>query len=151
MTEKQKNIIIENHNLIYKFCYNKQIDIEEYYGDLAIALCKSAISYNKNKGNFSTYVYKAFNCAYINAKNKNNINNIDIDNIDIIDQHANWFENNFFLNPIYKKYKDIIDLLIMGYTQNDVARKLGLTQQSISKKIKKIRKEILNEYINKNN
>lgn len=67
LTEQQRNLVENNHNLIYKFANDKKLPIDEYYGILAISLCKAAINYDKDKGCFSTIAYLYMNnelCDY---------------------------------------------------------------------------------------
>lgn len=58
LTNEQKKLVEENHNLIYyvfhKYCKDKKLD--DVYGDLAEVLCRSAQKYNQNKKiKFNTY------------------------------------------------------------------------------------------------
>ena len=45
MTEKQKQLVVDNHNLIYSFLHKHGFDEEEFYDLAAIGLCKAAKSY----------------------------------------------------------------------------------------------------------
>ena len=53
MTEEQKKLAEDNHNLIYfyarKYHMSKQ-DFEDMYGILAIGLCKAARDYDESRG-----------------------------------------------------------------------------------------------------
>ncbi len=58
MTEEQKKLAEENHNLIYfyarKYHMSKQ-EFEDMYGILAIGLCKATRDYDESRGRaFST-------------------------------------------------------------------------------------------------
>lgn len=57
LSDEQRDFVAEHHNLIYSFANQRNIDLEELYGVLAIALCRAAQSYNESKGTFSTYAY----------------------------------------------------------------------------------------------
>ena len=57
LTQEQSEIVEKNHNLIYGYAHSRNLDIEEWYGDLAIALCEAVISYDPNKSVLSTYYY----------------------------------------------------------------------------------------------
>ena len=61
LTEEQKKLVEDNHNLIYWFARKKHIDIEEYYDILAQGLCIAAHNYNSSKGSFSAYAYLVMN------------------------------------------------------------------------------------------
>ena len=58
MTEKQRQLAAENHQLIYSFLHKYDYDIEDFYDLAAIGLCKAARSYKDSMGNFSTLAYK---------------------------------------------------------------------------------------------
>ena len=55
MTEEQKKLVEDNHNLIYFVLHKHNLPIDEYYDILAISLCKSGIHYDENKSKFSTF------------------------------------------------------------------------------------------------
>lgn len=64
MTEQQKKLVEENHNLIYGFLHKQNLDPEEYYDLAAIALCEAAQIYDPDRGiSFSTLGYRCmYNC-----------------------------------------------------------------------------------------
>lgn len=66
MTDEQKKLITDNHQLIYSFLHRYEYDPEEYYDLAAIGLCNAARLYDESKGAFSTYAYKAM----LNAINR---------------------------------------------------------------------------------
>lgn len=70
LTEEQKKIVEENHNLIYWYCHKYNLDIEEYYGLFAIELCKAVQSYDPAKSKITTYVIKAFWNKHINQERR---------------------------------------------------------------------------------
>lgn len=61
ITGEQKQLITDNHNLIYSFLQKRSLDIEDYYDLAAIGLCKAAKTFEKDKSAFSTY---AFCCMF---------------------------------------------------------------------------------------
>lgn len=69
LTENQSKLVEQNHNLIYGFAKKYNLDIEEWYGILALALCKTAISFDSEKAKFSTLYYL---CAshYVEAEKR---------------------------------------------------------------------------------
>ncbi len=56
LTEKQRKLITDNHNLIYRYMHDKNID-EEYYGEFAEKLCRNIHLYDANRGKISTFIY----------------------------------------------------------------------------------------------
>lgn len=68
LNDEQKILVEENHNLIYKFAQNYNLDLEQYYDVLAIGLCKAALSYKGNtEYQFSTYAFTVMRNEYINT------------------------------------------------------------------------------------
>lgn len=67
LTEEQRQLAADNHNLIY-YCFKKNNwPLEEYYDVAAICLCEAAKTYNPSKGKFATYVTTAIRYAVQNA------------------------------------------------------------------------------------
>lgn len=58
LTLEQQEFVEKHHNLIYDFAFKRNLQLEEYYGLLAIGLCKAASTYNNPKYEFSTYAFK---------------------------------------------------------------------------------------------
>lgn len=60
LTDEQRKLVEDNHNLIYKVLYDKHLDIDEWYGVAALALCKAAMLFDPDKKiQFSTYACAA--------------------------------------------------------------------------------------------
>ena len=57
LTENQSKLVEQNHNLIYGFAKKYNLDIEEWYDILALALCKAALAFDDKKAKFSTLYY----------------------------------------------------------------------------------------------
>ena len=66
LTEEQKRLVEENHNLIYWYCHKYNLDIEEYYGLFAIELCRAVQLYDPTKSKIATYIIKAFWNKHVN-------------------------------------------------------------------------------------
>lgn len=61
LTKEQRKIVEDNHSLIYGFCKLYKLDLDDVYDLLSIALCRSAMCYNSQKGySFSTYTFQVF-------------------------------------------------------------------------------------------
>ena len=71
LTEEQKRMVEENHNLIYWYCHKYNLDIEEYYGLFAIELCRAVQLYDPTKSKITTYIIKAFWNKHVNWEKGN--------------------------------------------------------------------------------
>ena len=57
MTDEQRKLVEDNHNLIYGFLNKKELT-DDYYDIVALGLCKAAMNYDESKGRFSTLAFK---------------------------------------------------------------------------------------------
>ena len=74
LTDEERKIAEENHNLIYFFINHFKVDIEEYYDLFAIDYINCIKSFDKNKGKLSTLLSKAFfNRIKIEQQKKNTL------------------------------------------------------------------------------
>lgn len=166
LTKFEQQLVTDNHNLIYGFTNRYKLDLEEYYGILALALCKAAQHYDKTKGNFSTVVYTFMINAvrnHIKIKNRYKIPLVYLD-ADYTDSNNDNDNDNLFdvimsdnLNPDDKvegkeisrillsmlsdKEKQIVIDRVNGLSEEQIAIKMGYTQQNIHAWIKKIREK----------
>ena len=167
LTKKQQELIEQNHNLIYKFAYDKNLVIDEYYDILAIGMCKAAKAHDESKGKFSTIAYCCMynelknHWKYINKKSyiegktfsydalkctddaENNVNLIEIisDNCSVQDIVENNILITSFINTLKNKEKYILMLLIRGIKQNEMVSYLNCSKQNVNNYVKRIRKK----------
>ena len=139
LTSNQKNLVEENHNLIYGFAKLHKIDVNEHYDVLAIGLCKAAIAYDADKSKFSTYAYQKMKGEIsgetVRAKRRNDIlmkaqkgfrertEDIDYDEIPMRD----------FINQLQGLKKQVVLLGMRGLTLDEIAERTGETRNKISK------------------
>lgn len=165
MTDEQRKLVEENHNLIYGFLNKEELEDDDYYDIVAIGLCKAAMNYNEKKGKFSTFAYKCMNAEvkiyykYLNKKTlipNNLVYSYDVSATDdvketVINSLLKEVKNNIdysienvafeeFLTTLKCEEKLIVECLKEGLTQQEVAKELNKSQQAISLKVKEIRK-----------
>lgn len=161
LTDEQKKLVEENHNLIYWFIRKYNLSVDEWYGDLACELCLSAVTYDKNKGMFSTYAhYRMWNVMTKTLSRKNAtakripeylIDSYEStfrvegtgDEIPMIETITNGFDYaDHIVNKIYLKnvlnsipvdIKKAIILYYSGYTQDEIGDLLGVSQVTVSR------------------
>ena len=168
LSNKQKALVAENHNLIYGYAHKYNINVEEYYDVLAIGLCMAALSYNSNKGAFSTHAYMMmrkqmyYQISYEHCK-KRDINKLDkmsdaeeicsykpiAKTVQLEDEVIGNIEANAIMKYLKENLTDfrykVITLLIKGYKQRDICRELDAKRQRVSLAVRTAR-ELINEY-----
>ena len=175
LTKEQRELAAKNHNLIYTYAYKKNISLEDYYGTLAIGLCKAAKVFDKDKGNFSNI---AFSCMenelydyWRSLQKKSSIPENLILSYDATkeqgdsDSQINLLENisdchandsmmyaiilSELMGELTDKEKMIVWYLMSGLTHNEIAEKIECKRQSVSYHIKQIRKKV-DHYLSNN-
>lgn len=166
LTEEEKQIVTDNHGLIYGFLNKNNLDVEEYYGLCAIGLCKAVKSLNSQKSKLGTYAYKCMENEIkqsirsdFSDKRKANINTVSIIKqtqngteyyiTDNEPDEKNFEKNSIFKMQILKKMhilsypeKLIINRYIAGYTIKDICDETNYTHQYIHKVNKRLRKKL---------
>lgn len=160
LTEEQRQLVSDNHNLIYAYAHKMNLDLDEYYDLLAIGLCLAACSYDPSKGTtFSTYAYSAMrNTCYMYWR-RNYVSSHRIPKELIISYNAPFgddfgkeelvnrlddifgtydfsptpVELNEFLKSLKKTERIILHDSYYGYTQTEISQKLGISQSFISR------------------
>lgn len=162
LTKFEQQLVTDNYNLIYGFANRYKLDLEEYYGILALALCKAVRHYDKTKGNFSTIVYAfmlnavrnhikiknryKISLVYLDAdytdSNDDNENLLDVimsDNINPDDKVEGKEISQILLAMLSDREKQIVIDRVNGLSEEQIAIKMGCTQQNIHAWIQKIR------------
>ena len=169
LTDEQRKLATENHNLIYWFASKKNVPIDDYYGVLAVGLCKAAMSFDSNRGEFATIAYRCMsnelNTYWRSVNSKSTIpQNIMFYYESPAGEKENYFEkivdndayesmiydimSKEFANSLTDKEKKIVDMLIEGLTRNEIADNFHCKSQNVSYYIKKIRNKA-EDYLNK--
>lgn len=144
LTEQQRLAVEENHNLIYWVAHSKGLNLEEWYGLLALELCMTIQGYDDEKGSLSNYykircdnlVMKEYKKANRQKRVHNGIFQIESEYpvTDDLDYNINLSE------LMESEHADVIKLKMDGYTQNEIAKILGISQSKVSKIMKRVRK-----------
>lgn len=151
LTEEQQKIVEENEKLIAWYCHRYHLDIEEWYGTLAIVLCQSAMGYDPTKGAFSTYfTLRAFSKMSKEFHRSNAQRNAHTDETYIEEMSNIPIDNNTDLDIVISDWiaKDttgILQLKYDGYMQSEIANKIGKSQKYVSLKLQEFRKDLENE------
>ena len=157
LTDEQREIASENHNIIYKVINDMHLDDEEVYGVAAIGLCKAAANYDENKNiAFSTYAYvsilNTLRKEYASQFKKTKVpkdKTLYLDyvydwndrEISLGDRVAsvNSFEDDVIIMEVYRKEleklskrdRNVILQLYMGDTYEQVGKKNGISHERV--------------------
>lgn len=171
LDEKQKNLVEQNHKLIYYTLNKYKLNPEEYYDILAIGLCKAAIKFDPERSKFSTFAMKVMYNEFLQhdrnekaEKRKENKNTLSLNYI--MTNHKNKDRKcefgelltdgrEPFMDVIHMNLKDILtkqELLVCklsydDYNQTQIAEKLGVTQSYVSRLLKKARIKLEKEMV----
>ena len=166
MTDEQRKLASENHNLIYSFLNRYNFDPEEYYGLAAIGLCKAAKLYDESKGNFSTYAYRSMlnnikhDLLYKSRSKRIPENLIDYYNSEFCNDNGEIIEYlslltsdidiekevlakivvETYMNELTDRDRLVLRLLSDGYTHMEIGEIVGISRNTV----RKIRDRIMN-------
>lgn len=167
LTEEQRELAAKNHNLIYTYAYKKNISLEDYYGTLAIGLCKAAKVFDKDKGNFSNIAFSCMeNELYDYWKSTRKKSSIPENLMLSYDAPKEWEDSDGkngllesipdyrtndsmmyavisyeFIEKLTEKEKIIVRLLMDGLTHVEIANELGCKRQNVDYRVKRIREK----------
>lgn len=171
MTDQQKKLVEDNHNLIYWFLHTYHLNEEDYYDLAAIGLCNAAINFNSDICKFSTFaircMYNSVFSEYRKRKNQKYIpdhkiqsydcclyDNTDTELLDLLASDENLLDKLEF-QILLKEFLDTLDnrdiiilqLRLKGCNQSSIASYLGISQSYTSRLIKNIRNRY-SDYVN---
>lgn len=157
----------ENHNLIYGFANKRKLDLEEWYGRLAIQLCETVKKWDKSRGSLSTIYY--LNCEGLIYQEQRRSQALkrqdggmlsldyeyysgenapyDMEDVVVSNQLGSSLEDEVETKLILDKlmegeHGEIIRLRYEGYTQSEISEIVGMHQSNVSLILAKV----LDEY-----
>lgn len=158
LNDAQKKLVEENHNLIYSYMHSRKLkedDLDDWYGTLAIALCKAAVGYDETLGyKFSPYAYTCMDNEVRKVMNsKTSIPDREVLSLDYelentkdlcllgcladpVDYTRIVYFKDALDNVISSTKQKHVDMVKMGVQDGlsctEIAEKLGVTKQSVS-------------------
>ena len=170
LTEEQQQQVTDNHNLIYAYAHKANLDLDEYYGELAVLLCEAVYRHEPDRGNLSTlYYFMCRNRMWRKHRDSKRLKrgggvfdyslNWEIDCGDgtyidiqdtIEDENVN-VEDEIWEKDIMEKmlaHEDghIVELRSRGYSQGEIAEITNQSQANVSRKLIRLRKEFFGDY-----
>lgn len=170
MTEEQRRLVEENHNLIYYYLNKRNLPVEDLYGVAAIGLCKAAESHDGDISKFSTYAVKCINnevnnhlrnyyrmktipdyvcvslhtCVFDNGKNDKQLYIEDVvpDRADVFDDVYTKLIFEKFLSTLSPEYRQILDMSSKGIEQQEIGDALGIARNTVCWRMKQMYKKL---------
>lgn len=149
LTEEQRKVVTENHNLIYWYINLKGLDIDEWYDILAIELCNTVMRHDPSKASLITYFKiradSRFHKEWIRNNRKKRVPREC--EVSLEEEHHGTYEIDDlvdgveFLDHLDELEKDIVMLTYKGYSQIEVSELLQVNQSFVSRKLRRIREK----------
>lgn len=155
MTEQQKQLVADNHQLIYEFLQNHDLSVDEYYDLAAIGLCEAAIAFNPEISSFMDLAYSCMyetiekdanketvpkkQMVYFQAEKQNKEGSIYAailgipSNENVEEQAVSSVSIHKFMYTLKERELQIFNLLDQGFTQCQISEKVGITQAGVSR------------------
>jgi len=157
LTDEQKKIVEENHNLIYGVAKKFHLNIDDWYGVLAIELCKSVLHHNPERGKLSTYYYMRAGSVILNEITKSKTQKRqhegmeDLSYLENVETGNTVFENDetiFALRDWFsnEEYGDILKYKLQGYTQREIAELMEMKPHQVKSMLKMAREDYEHVY-----
>lgn len=170
LTDAEKEVVTNNHNLIYGYIRDRSLDEEEWYGLLAIELCKAVKHHNKHLGELSTFYYRLCdNLLYTkitksNAQKRQDGGILSLDYeyedgsctytmLDKIESDLDTTLDKIIVDEklnelLDDEFGEIVKLRCEGYSQEEISEITGWSQSYISLILRRLRGELESGKIN---
>ena len=144
-------LIIQNHNLIYSFAYKNNLEIDEYYGLLAISLIKAAERFKEEYGTkFSTFAYTIMKNAVLKEKLKRGkdslAHSMTLDGFDedvpLVEIIPNTEKSTFDVKLpklLNEEERELLIYKLCGFTNKDIYKFMGMSPHKIADTMRNIR------------
>lgn len=171
LTPEQKQLVEDNHSLIYAYAKKNGLKIDDWYDVLAIGMCKAARRFDPEKGTFSTWCYRHFDNEVRTVRNdtrkKSRIprdciapyesmfkgQDMSVDSAEhLIDTSA--YEDTRYkmivhdimqdMSPIEQ---DVFQCMTSGYTLKMIATETGHSLKDVSRAVKSVKGKVY-DYLN---
>jgi len=162
LTDEQSKKVEDNIALIYWYAGLKGLDLEEWYGLLAIELCKTVVQHEPKKGSLANYfkmrcdflMIKEYRKTTMQKRTHNGLEDLEdiyTDDENLLqlsrDYNEDVMETLKLQELLEGEHGEIIRLKYYGYTQSEISDLLGISQSQVSKILKKVRDDLDKETI----
>lgn len=142
LTEEQSRQVAENEKLIYWYINHKGLELSEWYGLLAIELCKTIVKYDSSQGSLANYF--KIRCDGVVAKEfrkskaKKRLH-FPVEYADDMMGECADIKLVELLSWVKGEESDILNLKLQGYSQKEIANMIGVSQSYVSRILGELR------------
>lgn len=153
LTDEQRSLVEENHNLIYWVAGLKNLNLEEWYGLLAEELCIAIQKHNPKKSKLSWYYKQRVDWRVASEYGKTKLKKYvpmdlfaEIDDFDsgVDDEDFDLFEIIPWIESLPESDSMIVKLRYHGYTLTEIANKLGCSREKIRMALMRLKEDYEN-------
>ena len=148
LTEEQRELVNNNIGLVKKFIEKKRLKYDDWYDLMCIALCEAAITFNPEKGKFSTHAFWKMQQKLTNeATNMNRSKRGNNDKPMRLDQTVRVENEDYTLAELVASEDNVEESAMLRKNMSDMMKMLSKTQQFIAVELAngKTQKEIAEE------
>ena len=148
LTEEQRELVNDNIGLVKKFIEKKRLKYDDWYDLMCIALCEAAITFNPEKGKFSTHAFWKMQQKLTNeATNMNRSKRGNNDKPMRLDQTVRVENEDYTLAELVASEDNVEESAMLRKNMADMMKRLSKTQQFIAVELAngKTQKEIAEE------
>ena len=148
MDDVYEKVLKENYNLVYSYLRRNNLDIVEWESVISYSLWKAIKKHDSSRGTLSTLFYKIAGNDVISELRSMKFNYLDeaVDSVDYA--YIGEPDDHLLLEmeSIANEYSWLVPYAVLGYTQKDIAELTGYDRSTISRKLKKMRNKIREEF-----
>lgn len=147
LNEEQKKMVereyIEN-DLVGTFIRKYRLNYDDYHGLVSESLIKAVLAYDASRGKLSTLFYAIARNDVYNERTRNKVDLVGIsDTIEIQNEEgAEDFYIESFMDGLSESEKEIVRYLNDGYNYSEIAKLTGVSNSTITRRMKVIREKI---------
>lgn len=136
LTDDDRELVSENHKLIYWYLNLKGLDHDEWYGLLATELCKTIVKHDESLGSLANYF--KIRCDGVVAKEFRKRNakkryHVPVEYADECNGELIDFDLIALEQFVENSDCDVLKLKFQGYSQKEIAEIVGISQSQVSR------------------
>lgn len=163
LTDEQRRIAEDNHNLIYGFLNKNHLDYEEWYDIIAMGYLNAVLKFDPARGSLSTLAYKVMQNQYKmellrrnRSKHKGNcislytpigdegmeLKDTIADPINLEDQCVARINLDADLRRLKDRQRLMLKMVLDGFSQVEIGQTLQVCKQAVNRTIRGIGRKL---------